>query len=188
LFPGWSWFTLYGKPDSKVAKSGKRLLQYRLFELPKPEPFSVDFTLKNVSFDGIDLVAPPGSGAVFRVRNHCQPVHVVFLPSFNSTTGSGLDSGATFVVQANNNSIYRHHVAAAEHLDPVIHLIPNAQTQDSISIAFVTKSGRTSGLGEGESVWKNVKIVVGDAYVDTNRIKDKQLRAAWVKWNPTGKQ
>ena len=188
LYPGWSWFTVYGKKDSKIAMSGKRYLQYRLFELPKPKPFSAGYGFDNVSLDGIDLVMPPGSGAVFQIRNDHQPVHIVFLPSFDYPSGKDTSGGITYAVQSNSTTIYRRHLLEREQLDPVILSLPDVQSQESVAVAFVTRYEPNENHHNEHSIWKNVKIIVGDAYVDQNRITDKLLRDSWQKWNPVGKK
>jgi hypothetical protein len=188
LYPGYSWFTVFGKPESKIGRLAKRFLQYRLFELPPPQPATSQFGLKNINITGIDMYSPPASGAVFTIHNNQQPVHVVFLPSFIPNTPKDKTDGVTFMVWGNDSVVYQRHVLATEVLQPVIERIPNTQFRDSIAIAFVTSSGPKGDANYDWSIWKNVKVVIGDAYIDLNRIKDKQLREAWARWNPTGEK
>src|SRR5262245_4363842 len=65
---GYTWFTVFGSPDSVIARSRKRFVQFRLFELPAPQPYSPDLTLRGIRAECTDLHAPPPSGATFAVE------------------------------------------------------------------------------------------------------------------------
>jgi hypothetical protein len=100
LFPGYSWFTVFGRPDSIIGRSGVRYLQYRLFELPPPQPYSASAGLEHVKIDATDLFAHSPSGANFWVDNGRQPVVVVTTPSFAADVPTTRTDGVMFELYA----------------------------------------------------------------------------------------
>jgi hypothetical protein len=75
--PGYSWFALFGTPQSRIAAGGIRALRYRLFELaraaqPDGRP--------PMTTAGIDLIAPPGSALAVRLPDVATPMFLLFSP------------------------------------------------------------------------------------------------------------
>ncbi|MGH9463768.1 MAG: hypothetical protein ACRD1X_21405, partial [Vicinamibacteria bacterium] len=77
LFPGYSWFTVFGRADAYITRHGPRYLQYRLSELPPARPWSRDNGLEHVKIEGTNLMAHPSSGATFEVDTAGQVAHLV---------------------------------------------------------------------------------------------------------------
>src|SRR5262245_13220106 len=60
-YPGTTWFIVFGKPDSAVAKASLRRLRYRLFELAPVEDTAAP--------SGVDLALPGSDEAAFTIPN-----------------------------------------------------------------------------------------------------------------------
>jgi hypothetical protein len=186
LYPGYSWFTLFGRPDSYIARIGARSLQYRLYELPAPAAYSAESGLEHIKLAGKDLLAHPPSGATFVLQNANQPVHVVFVPGFVPGTPVDKTDGVTFELRIDDRRFYRRHVLATEREEAVIVEAPDAQRRQSVRISFVTEPGPRRDPAYDWAIWKGVKLVVGDAFVDVWKLRNDQSMKAWVQHNPTG--
>jgi hypothetical protein len=165
LFPGWSWFNIYARPESRIAREGRRYLQYRLFELRAPRRVG---RAPLPALEGQNLVASGAGAAAFEVRNARRPVHVVFTPV------AGAES-TTFALRGPDGPVYRRAAAAGAPQVPVVRAVAGAAGAESTRLVFSTT---------GPGTWHEVKVVVGDALVDTERIRDTYLRRSWRQRNP----
>jgi hypothetical protein len=184
LSPGSSWFTVFGRPDSKIAVHGPRYLQYRLFELSPPQPWLDESRLKNVSVTGVDLLAHSPSGATFFVENARRPVFVVFTPFVETGAPTEKTDGVTFEVWSDGSRRYQNHVLPTDNVDPVILPIAEANSRDKVMISFVTSAGRNDSFDDDRAIWRTVKIVVSDRFIDRERIHNQKLAAIWSRHNP----
>jgi|ERR1051326_2443082 hypothetical protein len=181
LFPGHTWFTVFGSSDSKIARSGNRYLPLRLFELQQPDSASVT----NKRVDGIDLIAIPPGRADFTVANDSQLVRVVFIPSVTPQNLSQNAGTVEFRLCEDDSLLFSRSVSQTERqLKPVILTIPRSITMKSLRLSFRTSAVKDSLSGQYDVRWKNVKVIIGDAIIDANRIPDKALRESWLLYNP----
>jgi hypothetical protein len=179
LAPGWSWFTIFGRPDSAIARSRHRLLQYRLFELPPPETAPrADPGRWRVR--GPDLEMEPPASAFVEVPSRGFPVHVVYRASFLAD-GDGA-RGAWFEVGAGGRPLWRHRVTEGPEGEPVILALP--ESERSVTRVRFSVTGDARSPGSGRAAWRGVKFVAGDAFVDPAWLPDEGLRAAWALHNP----
>lgn len=185
MFPGYTWFTVFGLPNSHIAQSGKRFLQLRLFELEVPLPYSADLGLKNFLLNGTDAFVHPPCGATFGIHNNRQTVHLVFTPGFNSNTPIEKSDGVTFNVLIEDKSVYTTILLPGVLEKTVIIKVPQSDKMDSLQISFITLPGPNLNIDYDWAIYKNVKIIIGDAFVDINRIYDPDLREALGLFNPT---
>jgi hypothetical protein len=170
LFPGFSWFTVFGAPGSTIARSGRRHLKYRLVELGRPRAYSSTHGLGRVRVDGTTLHAPPPSGAVFEIAPPALPRWLVFTP---------VGARVRFVVEVDGKRLYAEHVAGGERGPPrVLHL---PQDPRRLSVAFITAAGPAGGDGVR---WENVKLVASNTRLDRGRVEDRRLAEVWSQYNP----
>ncbi|HVQ39679.1 MAG TPA: hypothetical protein VMS31_19220, partial [Pyrinomonadaceae bacterium] len=186
LYPGWSWFTVFGRPDSSIARAGARYLQYRLSELPPPEPYSSTNGLEFSKVVETNLAAHPPSGATFTLKNARQPVHIVFTPAFDPAVPIDTTDGVTFEVWNGDVRIYQRHLLPTETPGPVVLTIANASTQESVKVSFVTTAGLRGDRTNDWAFWRAVKFVAGDAFIDLWRLRDQKLMEEWARYNPQG--
>jgi hypothetical protein len=152
-----SWFTIFGRPDSAIARSGLRT--YTLSELPPPEPVSDHYGLRNV--DVPSGFAHPPSGAAFTVANERRPVSVEFTPSFLSKVPADKTDGVTFEVYSGRDRVYRSHALPSDPASAVALDLPDARTADELRLSFVTTAGPSGNRSYDWAVWRDVRIVIG---------------------------
>ena len=185
LFPGYSWFTVFGRPGSSIARHGVRYLQYRLFELPAPTAYSANRGLEHIQLAGMDLLAHPPSGATFSVENGHQTVHVVFAPGFAPAVPADKTDGVTFELLGRDGVLYSRHGLPTEREEPVVVQVPDARSRAHVEISLLTGPGPKGDPTYDWAIWKSVKIVVGDAFIDPSRLRNKKVMQAWARYNPT---
>lgn len=168
MFPGTSWFVLYGLPDSKIARSGRRYLQYRLFELPIIE-------LDNTAIRELDLESPGSSKAVFNINNQRQKISVVFQPEVLNISKT---LPGKFVISVGNSVIYQQEFSGGNIPQVVTCKVPGAERSETTEITFSTETP----IGNW-CTWKNVKIIIGDARIDLGRITSRKLKQHWSMFN-----
>ncbi len=180
LVPGSSWFEVFGRPDSMVARSGKRWLAWRLFELPAPDPEPPESGLGPAAITGNDLDANPPSGAIFTVQNAHQPVRVVFMPLVGANDSGG---GALFELRVNGQLAWQSRVDAGDRPQIVIAPLRGSELLDRFQLSFITRPGGDGGQPAGRAQWHGVKIMIGDAYVDMARLRGNPLVPRWISYN-----
>lgn len=180
LEPGYSWFSVYGRPDSAIARSGKRYIQRRLFQLAPPKPYSGRLGLEGISIRGNDLSASAPSGATFTVRNDGQPVHVVFSPQVEKRRSAR----AEFELRALDRPLYRAPIGTSEsrraRRSPIKREVPGARGRREVDLSFLS----LPRAGD-RAVWSNAKVVIGDATVDLDQLYSKRLATALARRNPS---
>jgi hypothetical protein len=162
LDPDYSWFTVFGRPDSEIAHSrpGNTVT---LSELPPPEPFAGDAGLQNVDVrDNGDLYAHPPSGATFTIENKRRPVSVTFTPSFLSEVPAEKTDGVTFAFWSGKERLYQKHVLPDDSIPAVTLDLPEATTKDVLQLSFVTRVGPAGNRDYDWAAWRDVRIVVGE--------------------------
>lgn len=181
MFHGHSWFTVFGLPESTIAQSGIRYLQYRLNDIPVPVGFSNTYGLENIKIHDQFMDAHPPSGAVFTVENDNLPVNLVFTPTFNPETPKNKTDGVTFKVIVDGKTIWNKHIKPTDLELPVI--LPVKSDAKMIKIAFVTEPGPANDFGYDWVAWKNVKFIIGNGLIDEQRIKNSKLKEMWCTYN-----
>jgi hypothetical protein len=163
LDPDFSWFTVFGRPDSEIARLGPNV-SVPLFNLPPPKPFSEDAGLRDVVVrdNGDDLYAHPPSGATFTIKNERQPVSVTFTPSFLSKVPAEGTDGVTFKVWSGGQRVYQSHVRPDDPISAVTLNLPKAPTLNESKLSFITKSGPAGNRAYDWAIWRDVRIVIGE--------------------------
>ena len=184
---GYTWFTVFGSHDSVIARSQRRFIQLRLFELPAPQPYSPEFGLRAIQTAGTDLQAPPPSGATFLVENGRQPVHLVFTPGFDPAVPAEKTDGVTFQVAAGDAVVYRRHVLPTDRLAPVVLPLSAAADADRFAFSLITTPGPHNDLHYDRAVWRSIKVVIGDAFIDLRHLGDGALVNEWARHNPVAR-
>jgi len=180
LVPGSSWFEVFGRPDSMVARSGKRWLALRLFELPAPNPEPPELGLGTAAITGNDLDANPPSGATFTVENAHQPVRVVFMPLVGSNDSG---AGTLFEFGVNGQLAYQSRVSAGGRPQIVTSPVRGSELLNRFQLSFITRPGGDSGQPAGRAQWHGVKVMIGDGYVDVARLRGNPLVQQWIRYN-----
>jgi hypothetical protein len=182
LAPGTSWFVVFGRPDSTVARSGKRFVELRLFELPAPQPYSADYGLSGVAIAGNDLRSNPPDGATFAVQNDHQPVRVIFTPVVVGPALAGETSHTvTFELRMEDKPLNEWHLAAGQG-ETITAVLPGAEALDRLAVSFITKTDPDTAQAY-EGVWRGVKVVIGDAYPDLAVLGNNPLVGEWMRRN-----
>jgi hypothetical protein len=185
LFPGYSWFTVFGRADAHITRHGPRYVQYRLSELPPARPWSTDHGLEHVKIDGTNLMAHPPSGATFEVDTAGQAVHLVFTPAFVETVPLEKTDGVTFEVWTDDLRRYHRLVLPTDKLAPVILPLAEPGYQGKVSLSLVTSPGPRNDTDWDWAYWRSVKAVVGEAALDLTRLRNLKLVNAWTEHNPS---
>jgi hypothetical protein len=159
-FPGYSWFTVMGRPESAIARSGRRLLEYRLFELPPPVTPFPELKLKLPRIEGMDLVAHPPSGATFTFPTAAEPIHLLFTPGFAQAVPLEQTDGVTFQVWSNGERLYDQHLLPGIATAPVSLVLPS-RDQKELRVSLVTLPGPRDNPDYDWAVWRSVKLVIG---------------------------
>jgi hypothetical protein len=183
LYPGYSWFTVFGARDSVAARSRERALQMRLFELPQPTSHSADYGLVNVRIIGNDMVAPPASGVTISVPSEAQPVALLFTPTIDAQVTTGGTEGVVFQVLVADAVVYAEHVLPREHRDLVMLPLHGPEDQGRLSLSLLTKRAENGGSLASTARWRNVKVVIGDAHLDLAGVGSAALVHEWVARN-----
>jgi hypothetical protein len=185
LFPGYSWFTVFGRADAYITRHGPRYLQYRLSELPPARPWSADYGLEPVKIQGTHLMAHPPSGATFDVDTAGQAVHLVFTPAFVDTVPLEKTDGVTFEVWTDDLRRYHRLVLPTDKLATVILPVAEPGRQGKVALSLVTSPGPRNDKDWDWAYWRSVKVVVGEAALDLTRLRNLKLTNAWTEHNPT---
>jgi hypothetical protein len=162
LNPEYSWFTVFGRPDSEIARS-RSGTSVPLSDLPPPEPFGEGAELQNVNVgnDG-NVFAHPPSGATFTIKNGGRAVSLMFTPSFLSKVPAEGSDGVTFKIWSGRERIYQSYVHPDDSVSRVALNVPNAPSSDRLKLSFVTKVGPAGDRSYDWAVWRDVRIVVGE--------------------------
>ena len=162
LDPDFSWFTVFGRPDSEIARS-RPDTSVTLSELPPPEPVSEEVGLQDVDVEGNgDMYAHPPSGATFTIENKRRPVSLTFTPSFLSDVPAEKTDGVTFEVWSGKERLYQSYVLPDDSLSQVALNLPRATTEDQVRLSFVTRVGPAGNRDYDWAQWRDVRIVVGE--------------------------
>ncbi len=152
--------TIFGRPDSVIARSGLRT--YTLGDLPPPEPVSEDTGLQDVEVQNGNLFAHPPSGATFTIKTEQQPASVVFTPSFSPDVPVDQTDGVTFEVWSGRERVYQSHVLPNDPTSAVTLRLPDARTADELRLSFVTTADPSGRQDYDSAIWRDVRIVIGE--------------------------
>jgi hypothetical protein len=153
--------TIFGRPDSVIARSGLRT--YTLADLPPPEPVSEDSGLQDVEVQNGNLFAHPPSGATFTIKTEQQqPASVSFTPSFSPDVPVDQTDGVTFEVWSGRERIYQSHVLPNDPTSAVTLRLPDARTADELRLSFVTTAGPSGRQDYDWAIWRDVRILIGE--------------------------
>lgn len=179
LFPGHTWFTVFGRSGSRIARSGRRFLQYRLFQLAPDGPAPAD---AEVRLEGNDLVAALGREARYAVVNDSQVAHFVYTPVIAQGPGSPADSPVTFSIAVDGKLVHRRPALAEQPSEPVTVLLSGSDQRRGFTLSLSAHPSPGSA-GPAGVRWRNAKVIVGTASVDLARVRDRHLRRAWQRYN-----
>ena len=183
LYPGFTWFSVLARSESRLAQSSRRYLQYRLFELVRADTDAIRSDQSEaLVVEGADLVARSPGEASFFVENEAQPMHLVF-----STAREGGPAGdvAQLELLADGVPVYRQRL-----------LFGPSQGVVHLPIDRPSLSGRTRLTFRVESVprqrdwglvrWRNAKVIVGAAAPRLERLHNPKLARLWQihNWEP----
>jgi len=140
--------------------------------------------LKNLAINGSDIFAHPPSGATFWIHNNRLPLHVAFTPAFSSDVPVDKTDGVTFQVWNGSTKIFDKHCKPTDRVEPEVLSVEQGVNSDSIGISFVTTPGPANNFEYDWAIWKNVKFIEGNGYIDPSKISDEALRRAWEDYNP----
>ncbi len=190
LFPGHSWFTVFSKPDSVIALSGKRYLKYHLKDFSSPSPYSDSFGLTNIQIRESSMDGHPPSGAVFQLNLEKEgialPCWLTFTPAFNPAVPKEKTDGVTFEVLINDQSVYKRHLLPADSGGTVVLLLE--KISPTFSVAFITSGGPVQNTDYDWAIWNNIQLIIGDAFVDVSKIENKKLVKKWYEYNSSLKR
>ena len=181
MFPGHSWFTVFGLPNSTIGQSNIRYLQYRLTDLPPPVPVNTSYGLENINIHDHVMDAHPPSGSVFKIENDNMPLHLIFTPGFNSEVPKNKTDGVTFKVIVDEQTLYDEHIRPTDSEKLV--KLPIKNSDKILNISFITEPGPDNNSGYDWAYWKGVKFIVGDGLIDEKRIQNNKLKDKWCTYN-----
>src|SRR5262249_39862919 len=151
---------VFGRPESKIARSGRRLLHYRLFQL-EPDRGAPNRGDATVEIRGNDLLTAPGVEARYTVVNESQPVSVVFTPLVERRAERGGARAVTFTVKMNGDVVGRHRAPEGQGAEPVAVALPGAERTRAVALSLMTEPALPPGDAGSVARWGNVKVVVG---------------------------
>jgi hypothetical protein len=112
LFPGYSWFTVFGRPDSRIVREGKRHLVVRLADL-SPQP----------------------GGSTILVPAERQRVRLVFTPWVAPSQKS---EPVTFEVRRGSEQLLRRQVSSGDAQSPLRVELAQGGAADTFEISLLT--------------------------------------------------
>jgi hypothetical protein len=180
LYPGHTWFSVFGRPGSRIARSGRRFLQYRLFQLERDGPARGDAEAR---LEGNDLVAALHRETRYVVVNEGQGVHVVYTPVIAQGPGSPEGLAVAFSLGLDGAVVHRQLAVAGRSAAPVIALLPGSERRRRFTLALSTQAPPEREGAQGLVRWQNAKVIIGSASVDLARMRDAQLRETWQRYN-----
>jgi hypothetical protein len=161
IFPGVSWFVIYGRQDSEIARANTRALRYRLRELTLVDNPAQESTVLGAN----DLHVAAGAGLTYRLPTVGGPFAVLF-------NVQRLESGAGrpfLSIEADDRVVWRETPGGLPDAERVcVSLGPSAIAGSTVRFA-------TTGTGEG--VFKDVEIRSGPLHVAPSPLGDVFERA-----------
>lgn len=179
LFPGYSWFMVFARPDSAIARHGIRYLKLRLPEFPPPEPLSPGVELARVVAPDGDLVSALPGGAEFRMAGiRERPLHLVFTPEVAAEdSASAVGADVELRVELDDEVVYLQ--LLRQRGEPALVRLPVGS--DDFRLGFRASGGIP---GQARIRWRGVKLVRGEQPALLARIRSPELRQAWCRFNP----
>ncbi len=181
LFPGFSWFSVFARPDSSIARSRVRYLKQRLASFPEALPLGGRLALARVELPAGDLVSELPGGARFRFRDvRDSPLHLVFTPALQpaSDASAGEGESAEFEVAWNGSPLQRVRVAGRG--EPVVLALPSTAPDFELSLSAAIAATATARHAR----WTGLKLVRGELPYAAARLRNRALAQAWCRFNP----
>ena len=181
--PGYSWFTVFAHPESRIARLGPRFLKIRLRDFPTPRPFSPALGLDGVRLDVEEISAPPPSGLsltfdtpevdslLFRVEP--------YLRQGPTTTPS---ARVGFEVYVDGNPVFAEELTTAPGQAPVV--VPIRSSNATFTVSLVTRAMDPAAEQQLDAGWSGPKLILGAPQLDLDRVPDRALRDMWMQNNP----
>lgn len=152
-FPGFSWFVLFGRPDSAIARSRLLALRLRLSEL---RHHARDDRSAEGAIDGIALTALVPSITSFEYADG--HIRGIFL-----TPWSPDDSSVTLSIEADAQELWHWRDSAPDKLRRVYVPVPRNSSANVVSF-------KAAGKGSAIARFLDVEVIVGDGAPDTRAL------------------
>lgn len=157
---GYSWFVLFGTPDSAIARSGRRALRLRLGELARVGEQSDD------PLTGFDLSIGAGTSATFDIGSPLA-ARVLFTPRCAQQGATSVTLG----VSANDHRVFHETIACADTRRHAVRL-PDAAASTRL-LHF--------RADDADAIYGDVEILLGDLVLPIEALDDRRLIALWKK-------
>jgi hypothetical protein len=154
--PGFSWFTLFGLPESAIARRGVRSL--RLTDLGPPRPLDGKLGLGHVEVRSGDLFAHPPSGARFDISPCRGELRLSFRPGFLDDPATWRSDGVSFELRENGAPFWRELVRPTLPSKRVELLLPPLPPGSTRELAFVTDAGPAGNLDWDWAIWREIRV------------------------------
>ena len=128
---------MFGRTESRIARSGQRFLQYRLFELESGRAERGDGAIR---LQGNDLVAALASEARYVVVNESQPVRLVYTPLLGRGEPAR-STPITFAIGVNGTTVHQHDVIAGAPSRPMSVALPGTDRMRRLVLSLTARDG-----------------------------------------------
>jgi hypothetical protein len=178
-----SWFTVFARPDSQIARQGPRHLKRRLREFPQPQPPPPGYDQARVVPEDESIAAPAPSGIVFEL-NGLPPERLFFRVGIATDVAAapGLAQEVIFRILVDDREVFTRGRTSGQPTLPVV--LPLGQHEGQLTITLLTTTpveATTDGVG---ARWLQPKLIFGQPPIDPSRLRDTALIAAWCANNP----
>jgi hypothetical protein len=181
LFPGYSWFTVFGRADSKAVRTGARFYKVQLPELPPLVP--IGGTLgRDVRRQGTSIFAhPPSQFVLVPPRITAEKVRLRVRPGLDPQVEPRASDGVTFEVRVRGEIRFRRHVRPGEEIGVVEFDVSGDELPE---LMLATEVGPSGSVDFDWAWWRDVHFLIGDSMIPAARIEDEHMREAWCALNP----
>lgn len=183
LFPGFTWFTVFARADSAIARSRLRYLKQRLPDFPEPRALGDGLPLAAVDAPAGDLQSALPGGAQFDFADvEENPLHLVFVPrveAINAPSGeSAPERRATFEIEVDAVRIFR--IDVSDEGPPVVVRIRSGAKRFSLALRALTDRAAHDLTAR----WVGLKLIRGELPFEPSRVLHADLANAWCRFNP----
>ncbi|HET9371323.1 MAG TPA: hypothetical protein VFO19_13785, partial [Vicinamibacterales bacterium] len=157
-FPGYSWFVIFGTPDSAIARSGRRALRLRLPELTRVNRAAGD------PLTGFDLSIGPGASASFDIGS-ALPARVLFTPRC-AQPGT---ASTTLSISVDDHRVFHETIACG---DTRRHALP-------LPAATTAPRLLTFRADDADAIYGDVEVLLGDLALPIEKLEDARVVDLW---------
>lgn len=162
-FPGTSWFVVFGRPESAIARSTIRQLRYRLFELERTAPAAGAASALSIPSE-IDLKLRAPFDVAFRIPEVPGRIRLVFTPE-------AAPDRAAAAIHFDGQRVWEASGAEASADRVALELNPGAGARREL---------RFTAIDAGALWLRDVEVQIGDNGVDARRLLEARLAAAYA--------